>query len=1223
MMSEKRLPTEAKKSQIDWRKVCQVMLDRSLPMNPLTTQPDGPERKDDNITISLGAIAQQRQLSSQETTLAANELSYSLTEDSIARIFQQEEFFEQVLAGGKSRTQGRKLVIVGKSGTGKTLLLQKIAEWVLEKTEDVPIWISASQLGTSLFDRYLRQKWLPQAAKDSEIPPIEWQEAFEEILNSGRVWLLIDAVDDRAIQVLSVVRQIRSWTEKVRIILTCRDRVWRTNQNALAGFDAYQTLEFNYPEQVKAFIKKWFNPAQGLPQPQENGENLGEKLFNILARPENVQIRRWLENPLRLSLLCRLWQQQPQDLPSTRAELYKQLVPEFYQWKAETKATKSEQQQQLNDALGQLALQALQGKSSDRIPHSLVTQILPENTPLFRLAIRLGWLQSVGIFTENPHEKYYTFFDTTFQAYFAACAIDDWHFFLNPQQNSYRLFEPQWKQVVLMWLGRSQIAKEEKEDLITSAIEFNDKCGYENFYGKRSYFIAAAGLAEFPDCSRADEIVAKIVKWGFGELNGNNLKQKATPRPIAEAARSVLLETDRRRAIALLVKILETTDSEQLRSQVFASIEKIGKNNADAIAALSQRLDSTSSESFHLQIADCLGTIDPGNLKAIATLTRLLTPDTSEDLQQTAFNSLEKIAKGERKTISALLNLIRTAGFSATGRRAFECLEIVGRGNSGAIAALVQLIRASEDEGMRRQAAESLEKLDPGNPTAIAVLIQFLKSAKNEEIRKKAVYSLGEIEPGNSEAISALVQLLKTSEDIFVRWIAVSSLGKIGKESQEAIDALVAIIKSSDRNLLRKEAIDSLVKIQSDHPVAIAALVKLMQYADDEDTRREAAESLSKIDPVNPEAIAALSSLLRTSYDEFTCRQAADSLGKIDPNNSEAIKTLIRLIHLSQDKDIRFLAAESLGEVGKNNPAAIATIIRLIQSSREKETFKQAIKSLGKIGRGNRDAIATLLGLLGSIEDETTRVQIADSLLELLQDRQMMPIVSALRDSFLYKTAVPDIASYKLIWYCAQRLSYPEFHQAWYFRPLPIEPEIDNQPDDLFDEDEIELEVVETTQTDDTNDSDFSSSLYQAILAKPELSNSIKPIYIDSSQFIDPDNPLIDIYDCMLAQNCPTFEYGVPDTMAKLRLYWNMLRRNGGDRLFILIFYENLADTQRKGFSHAFLEILSKFDGAICVVSEQSIPKLKHFSPTEPKLVQSILDWIEEQTQDVSANKIS
>lgn len=1010
---------------------------------------------------------------------------------------------------------------------------------------------------------------------------------------------------------------------KVRIILTCRDRVWRSNQDVLASFDAYQTLEFNYPEQVKAFIEQWFSPAQGLPQTQEKPENLGEKLFNTLARPENVQIRRWLENPLRLSLLCRLWQQQPQDLPSTRAELYKKLVPEFYQWKAETKATNSEQQQQLNDGLGQLALQALQSKSSEQIPHSLVTQILPEDTPLFRLAIRLGWLQNVGIFTENPHEKYYTFFDTTFQAYFAACAIDDWHFFLNPQQNSYRFFEPQWKQVVLMWLGRSEIPKEEKEALINAAIEFDDKCGYENFYGKRAYFIAAAGLAEFPDCTRANEIISKIVKWGVGGLNYSNSKQKATPPPIAEAARNVLLETDRSRAIALLVKMLETTDNEQLRLQIFKSLETIGKNNADAIAALSQRLDSSSSESFHLQLADCLGIIDPGNLKAIATLTRLLAPDTREDLQQIAFNGLEKIGKGERKTIAALLNLIHAAGFSTTGRRAFECLEIVGRGNSGAIATLVQLIRASEDEGMRRQAAESLEKLDPGNPTAIAVLIQLLKSAKNEEIRKKAVYSLGEIEPGNADAIAALVQLLKTSEDIFVRWIAVSSLGKIGKDSQEAIDALVAIIKSSDRNLLRKEAIDSLVKIQSDHPVAIAALVKLMQYADDEDTRREAAESLSKIDPVNPEAISALSSLLRISYDEFTCRQAADSLGKIDPNNSEAIKTLIRLIHLSQDKDIRFLAAESLGEVGKNNPAAIATIIRLIQSSRDKDTFKQAIKSLGKIGRGNRDAIATLLGLLGSIEDETTRAQIADSLLELLQDRQMMPIVSALRDSFLYKTAVPDIASYKLIWYCAQRLPYSEFHQAWYFRPLPVEPESNRQPDDLFDENEIELKVTETPQIDNSNDSDFFSSLYQAILAKPELSHTVKPIYIDSSQFIDPDNPPIDIYDCMLAQNCPQFEYGVPDTMAKLRLYWNMLRRNGDALSFVLIFYENVADTQRKDFSHEFLEVLSKFDGAICVVSEQSIPKLKHFSPKDPQLVQAILDWIQEQTQDIVADKIS
>jgi HEAT repeat protein/ABC-type dipeptide/oligopeptide/nickel transport system ATPase component len=1247
MMSEKGLKIEAKKSvsrkksEINWRKVCRAMLDRSMPINPLATQPDGIQQQEDNIiNISLGSVERLKQRSGIEIFSQEDDFYRDFSEERIVRTFPQDKFFEQVLQGGKNSSKGRRVALIGESGTGKTLLLQRIAHWVLAKTEDVPIWISSSQLGTNLFDQYLRQKWLPQAANSEDIPPFEWQEAFEELLNSGRVWLLIDGVDDRLLQLLTVAQQIRSWTEKVRIVLTCRTHTWKVNQNELSAFDPYKTLEFTYPEQVKAFIEQWFNPTHLKSDRQETGENLGEQLFQALNRPEKAQIRPWVQNPLRLALLCRLWQQHPQDLPNTRAGLYQRLIPEFYQWKAETTPTNAEQQQQLNTALGKLALQAMQAKSFPyQIPHRLVAAILGEDTPLFRLAIRLGWLQPVGVFSENPQEKYYAFFDGTFQEYFAASALDDWRFFLNralgqqkslePTLGSYRVFESHWKQTILLWLGREDVAQEDKEASIEALVEFKDGCGSENFYGKRAYFLAAAGLSEFPDCSRIDEIVTQIVKWGFEDLPEDNPFQNSLERPIAQAARAVLVETHRPKAIALLVQLIETNDDEQIQALAFSSLEKIGKGNPEAIAALEQILATTDSQSLRWQLAKDLGKIDPGNQKAIATFIQLLDPATPEDIEQIALDNLEDIGKGNSGAIATVINLIRTAKSSASQRRAFQCLEIIGQGNPGAIATLVQLIRSTEDEGMRRQLAESLEKIDPGNPSAIAVLVQLLQSAKAEEIRKQAVYSLGEIEPGNPEAISALVQLLKTSEDVFVRWVAVSSLGKIGTGSQEAIDTLVETIKSPGRSFLQKEAIDSLVKIQSDHPVAITALVKLMQYAEDEGTRQEAAESLGKIDPANPEAITALGYLLRTTYDEFTCRQAAYSLGKIEPANPEALKVLIRLLHMSREKDIRSLAAESLGEIGSNSPAAIATLIRVIQSTKDKDTLRQAVKSLGKIGKGNRDAIAVLMGLLQSGEDESIRQPTADSLISLLQDRQMLPVVSALRDYFLYKSKTPDLAFYRIIWYCAQRLPYPEFHQAWYFRPLPFQPEIDGEP---IEEETPVIEVKDDSSDGSASDflspieeanlSNLPSYLHQAIIVNPDLSTNVHLVCIDSSQFIEPDNPLVDIYDRMLAQNCPKFEYGVPDSMAKLRLYWNMLRRNYPDKIFILVFEENVVESERKGFSPVFLQSLSKFEGAICVVTEQPVAKLKQFSPKEPQLVQAILKWIEEQSQDISADEI-
>jgi predicted NACHT family NTPase len=84
----------------------------------------------------------------------------------------------------------------------------------------------------------------------------------------------------------------------------------------------------------------------------------------------------------------------------------------------------------------------------------------------------LGWLNQVGVAAEaeNRGEKVYAFYHPTFQEYFAAQAISDWHYFLNhtphnPAQGTYRIFEPQWKEVILLWLGREDVPYQQKENL--------------------------------------------------------------------------------------------------------------------------------------------------------------------------------------------------------------------------------------------------------------------------------------------------------------------------------------------------------------------------------------------------------------------------------------------------------------------------------------------------------------------------------------------------------------------------------------------------------------------------------------------------------------------------------------------------------------------------------------------------------------------------------------
>ena len=219
-----------------------------------------------------------------------------------------------------------------------------------------------------------------------------------------------------------------------------------------------------------------------------------------------------------------------------------------------------------------------------------------------------------------------TLFSPHSQEYFAARAIDDWDFFLPREHGDkpvegkeYRIFEPKWKEVILLWLGREDIAKKKKEEFITALVDFKDGCSPvksliidRGFYQYRAYFLAAAGINEFKEYSRTKEIVAQLVDWAFGKLIWD----------ITSSAKTALTETNRTEAIEGLIKVIDSTTDEWTLWKAAASLEKIGVGNPQAIEGLIKVIDSTTNESIRWQAAESLGEIltKPLMPKAISTL---------------------------------------------------------------------------------------------------------------------------------------------------------------------------------------------------------------------------------------------------------------------------------------------------------------------------------------------------------------------------------------------------------------------------------------------------------------------------------------------------------------------------------------------------------------------------------------------------------------------------
>jgi predicted NACHT family NTPase len=501
---------------INWRKVCgKVLAQQRENQNfrrSITGRHLGHEAK--NVYVKLGLVKpkeQPRRSYESQPSAERGMLQYQLTEKEIEQEYQYEEFLQQVIEGKE-----KNLTIVGEPGAGKSTWLEQIALYVENSNKGFPICISLASLGGKTLEEYLFQIWLKNALLISQcdVGITSAQKKLEELFQSGKVWLLLDGVDEmRADEspLQAIATYLEGWGDLARVVLTCRSNVWEANPNALLNFETYRTLHFD-DEQVADFIQQWFT--------QEGKPKLGEELETKLEESRNDRIRDLIKNPLRLAMLCGIWYFHQGDLPKTKATLYQQFIEYFYQWKQHPQLTDDlDKQEELHTAFSKLALKAIDKKLPLR--KKFVHKVMGKS--LFQLARDVGWLNWVYKDAETG-EDVYAFFHLTFQEYFAALEVKDWHYFLNhvpdnPEQGTYRIFEPKWKEVILLWLGRegNKDVRNQKEEFIEALVKFED--GWDGFYRYHAYFLASAGVAELVNYSRANEILIRLFEWGFASFH--------------------------------------------------------------------------------------------------------------------------------------------------------------------------------------------------------------------------------------------------------------------------------------------------------------------------------------------------------------------------------------------------------------------------------------------------------------------------------------------------------------------------------------------------------------------------------------------------------------------------------------------------------------------------------------------------------------------------------
>ncbi|HEY9602184.1 MAG TPA: HEAT repeat domain-containing protein [Allocoleopsis sp.] len=877
----------------DWQKICRDMLESQKQ----SIRRQASEIVSEPFYVQLGLVERRHQpRRGNDFSVSPEQGSgfFQLDKEEIIATYEHNEFLERVIKQKQSKkSQGKRIAIIGEPGAGKTTLLESIA--FSPKITGCPIWISLGSLGDKSLEEYLWQKWLKDVLKTSDVT--QQQKELEELFKSGEVLLLLDGVDEMpapsSVEALAKIREeLTGWVADARVVLTCRVNVWDASVNALQSFDTYRTLEFSYgdgnkPDQVREFICQWFSKAE---KPE-----LGEPLREKLEEDRHQRIRDLVKNPLRLSLLCQSWYFHQGDLPKTKAVLYEQFTRAFYDWKQEQFPTTPTERKELNGALGLLAREAIdKEKSRFGIRESLAIDVMGED--LFNLACKLHWL--VHIYNDaETGEHVYAFFHPTFQEYFAARAIPNWDYFLkhvphNPVQGTYRIFEPQWKEVILLWLGRDDVPKQNKEDLIQTLVEFDDGCS--EFYKYRGYFLTAEAITEFRNfntCSFADEIVLQIVKWAIDDFSDEEKSQLNFLYPLRQEANVALYKTDRQRVIHFLTKLIRASKDNIIGLNIVHTLGRIALGNLDAIKALTDLLHTNVDNWWiRLAVAEALGKIDFGNQDAIQALTNMLNTSQAESGQWYC-TSIREI--NPRIVARSLGEIDRVT----------------------AIAVLTHLLQTNDDEDTQLSAAEILGEIDPGNPNAIKALTNLLPVSDDEYIDLSVAEILGEIDPGNPNAIKKLTDLLQAIDDEDTHFSVAQILGEIDPGNPNTIKILTELLHNSQNKWVRLRAASQLGFTNSNHPEAIKVLTNLLQHTQEPDIRCLAAWNLGLINSGNLDALSALIELLHNSKDEYIRRHAVMSLGQIGVCNLRAIKALIQSISTERDVLACAYAAKSLIEI--------------------------------------------------------------------------------------------------------------------------------------------------------------------------------------------------------------------------------------------------------------------------------------------------------------------
>jgi HEAT repeat protein/energy-coupling factor transporter ATP-binding protein EcfA2 len=611
---------------------------------------------------------------------------------------------------------------------------------------------------------------------------------FERQVRRGRCLFLLDGLDevlglgDKAYRGLcEAVDALAAVEGKNRFLVTSRTAGWR---GMLSSDFSTLTVDPFDPPRREEFIRKWYQAVGASAVERRESPDQAEirrrrateradDLIRAIERSDRLQ--RLAANPMLLSVMAMVHRVDV-TLPRERAALYRRCTELLLErWDvgrgiADRGATglTMAQKESLMRRIGYHFHEQGVRFLTRREVEQLVADALPAlGQPPERAGELLDWVdRRTGLLADG---EYLTFAHLAFQEYFAAGAILHDEKLRDRLLQVDRLFDPWWREVVLLYAGMADDATDfirrvyspEADDLLRRRLFLAGQCIGE-----------AAQVEEGLRRDIRAELL-RIWKEGYG-------KQRE------EALRALSLRPDQEVRDFFLQALKD--EHAGVRVRAAEALEGLGAADPQTLQALREALKDEEAW-VRWRAAGALwgvGAADPQTLQA---LREALKDDEEAWVRAFAAEALGGLGAADPQTLQALREalkdedaLVRVSAAAALGEGAVD---------PQTLQALQEALK-DVDALVRVSAAEALGEgaVDPQTPQALQ---EALKD-EDARVRVRAAEALGGLGAADPQTLQALREALK-DEEAWVRVRAAEALGGLGAADPQTLQALREALK--------------------------------------------------------------------------------------------------------------------------------------------------------------------------------------------------------------------------------------------------------------------------------------------------------------------------------------------------------------------------------------------------------------------------------------------